>query len=172
MRRRLSRPVLRRLALSLGASAAIFWTAGIAADTWKLAVDGSEHACLDPYRYFLLTMQDGAPAVGSIATFRTAGVPLYADGTLFTKLVAAGPGATVVAGPFSVIVDGKEYPFTDTAVTALRQAGADLQFEREDRYVLADDEYFLAGTNPLSYDSRYYGPVKASQFVARARPLW
>lgn len=170
------RPVCKtkgqRLVVALLASAGLFWSAGIAADTWKIAVDGSEHACLDPYRYFLLTMRAGAPEVGTIATFRTEGIPLYSDGTLFTKLVAAGPGAEVEAGPFGVSVDGKDYLFTDSAVTALRAAGVDLTMDSAERYVLGDDEFFLVGTNPASYDSRYYGVVKASQFVARARPLW
>lgn len=168
----LNRQHVRRAAICLIASAAVFWTAGLAADTWKLAIDKSEHACLDPYRYFLLTMRSGAPEIGSVATFRTQNIPLYADDNLFTKRVIAGPGAKVRVDSYGVSVDGAEFLFTDQALTALRKAGVQIPFGSSDEFVLEADEFFMAGTNPLSYDSRYYGPIHASQFVAQARPLW
>lgn len=34
--------------------------------------------------------------------------------------------------------------------------------------VLKDDEYWMMGTKYLSFDSRYWGPIKKDQIVARA----
>ena len=37
---------------------------------------------------------------------------------------------------------------------------------------LAGDEYFLLGRSAASFDSRYFGPVRASALLGRAIPLW
>ena len=38
---------------------------------------------------------------------------------------------------------------------------------------LVDDELFLLSTtNPASFDSRYFGPIKASSVLGQAAPLW
>lgn len=38
---------------------------------------------------------------------------------------------------------------------------------------LREGEIFLLGTsNPASFDSRYFGPVKTSAVIGRAHPLW
>ena len=34
--------------------------------------------------------------------------------------------------------------------------------------VLGDDEYWVMGTRPMSFDSRYYGPVHRTQIEGRA----
>ncbi len=35
-----------------------------------------------------------------------------------------------------------------------------------------EDNYFMVGTNPRSFDSRYFGFVHAGEFLYKALPLW
>ena len=35
-----------------------------------------------------------------------------------------------------------------------------------------DELFLLSVTNPVSFDSRYFGPVSASAVVGVARPVW
>jgi type IV secretory pathway protease TraF len=37
---------------------------------------------------------------------------------------------------------------------------------------LIDGEFFLLQPHPLSFDSRYFGPVLRCDVVGVARPLW
>src|SRR5690606_7777792 len=90
---------------------------------WRLAHDRSEHACLDPYRWFLASLgRPAAPAAGQIVTFQTRGIALYKDGTLFTKQVLAGPGALVRTTPDGVEVAGRVLPYTQRAIERLASA--------------------------------------------------
>lgn len=161
----------KRVALCLVATLAIVGSVHAAQARWKIAVDQSQEACLDPYRWFLVSMGHVTPEPGQIVTFKTDGIALYRDGTLFTKKVLAGPGALVQVGHSSVTVDGHVLPFTDRALTTLAEAGAALDHTVRE-YRLGDGQMFVIGTNPLSYDSRYYGPVAISQVIGSARPLW
>lgn len=135
-------------------------------------MDRSEHACLDPYRWFLVTLGHIEPQIGQIVTFKSQGIPLYSDDTLFTKQVLAGPGATVRVGSFAVVVDGVELPYTEEGLQLLASTGDVPAVGQVREYQLSEGEMFVTGTNPRSYDSRYYGPVSTDQIVGVARPLW
>lgn len=139
---------------------------------WKIAYDQSEHACLDPYRFFLVTLGRVVPSAGDIVTFKTRGVPLFSDGTHFTKKVMATEGAVVRAERDGVWVDGVWLPYTQNAVDRLAEAGVSPAAERADTYVVGPGQAFVIGTNPRSYDSRYYGPIEIDQIMGQARPLW
>lgn len=38
--------------------------------------------------------------------------------------------------------------------------------------LVPEDSYFMVGTNPRSYDSRYFGFLHGKDFVFKALPLW
>jgi len=162
----------RRALVCLVSAAMIFSAAHLAHAKWRVAVDRSEHACLYPYRWFLVSLGVPDTQPGQIVTFKAKGIPLYEDGTLFTKQVLAGPGATVQVGPFGVKVDGVELPFTDEGLQLLASSGPGTAFDQAREFTLAEGEIFVTGSNPRSYDSRYYGPVSVDQLVGSARPLW
>lgn len=170
---RVRRRLYRRRALICLVSAALIFSAAHATHAkWRFAVDRSEHACLYPYRWFLVSMGQVEPSAGQIVTFKAKGIPLYEDGTLFTKQVLAGPGATVRVGPFGVQVDGVDLPYTDEGLQALASSSSTADFNRAREYQVGPGEVFVTGTNPRSYDSRYYGPIAVDQIIGSARPLW
>jgi len=136
--------------------------------TWRLGYDKAEVPCM-PHRTYLITLEPVTPTRGDIVAFRTRGLaPIAEDGTVYTKQVLGLPGEEVVIDAAGATVGGQRLLFTDRALRKLKTSGAALAR----RYRLAKDEYFMAGTSPTAYDSRYYGPVKADQFMGSARPLW
>lgn len=163
---------LTRTIICLMATIAIVGSVHAAQERWKLAFDQSQHACLDPYRWFLVRVGNVLPEVGQIVTFQTDGIALYPDNTLFTKKVLAREGAVVEVSPFGVSVDGISLPFTEEALARLSEAGVESRLRGVEAYKVPPGHLFVVGTNPRSYDSRYYGPVAVDRIIGTARPLW
>lgn len=137
-------------------------------DTWRLGYDKSEVTCL-PYRLYAINLDKALPVKGQLVAFKAQGLtPFFEDGTLFTKIVLAGPGDRVEAGPSGVTVNGEFLAYNDKAIDRLKSTA----IWRQDSYVLAGDEYFVAGTEPGAFDSRYYGPVSHSQLIGSSHPIW
>lgn len=94
---------------------------------------------------------------GDIATF-------YSDqlGEVLVKRVVAEGGDTVDIVGDTLYVNGKESAWQGTG-TGMVQG----------EWVLADDEYFMMGDNRgNSKDSRWIGPVKASQMISKIICTW
>lgn len=78
------------------------------------------------------------------------------NGALLLKRVAAGQGDLVCAGQGQVQIPGREL-----VVRAIDRSGRPLAaWEGCER--LGPGEVFLAGDSPASFDSRYFGPARAS----------
>ena len=86
------------------------------------------------------------------------------------KPVVATAGDTVEVTPDGVWVN-----------SILVEKSIPLEVDRKGRplpvrlnlFVLSESEYFVFSTRVAgSFDSRYYGPVRAQQIVARAKPVW
>lgn len=140
-----------------------------AVQRWKLAVDQSEYPCVGA-RLFLVSVGEVSTVPGSIITFRTRGIPLFDDGTLFTKRVLAGPGETVHVVHNGVSVAGHTLPYTRYALERLARTGWKVQ--PPGGYTVPPGHVFVAGDHPRSFDSRYYGPVPVAQILGTARPIW
>lgn len=163
-RRRLLCLVLGMLMLGAGIPAGQYASANV-----RLAYDTSVEPCL-PYRLYWLTLNAPLPKRGEFAAFRVHGLePLYKDGKVFTKLVAGVPGDTVRIVDGYVEVAGQ--PLGGIAPRVLRYLRKPPEAFNK-TYVLGPGQYFMAGTEGTPYDSRYYGPVDAGQFIAKAQPLW
>jgi len=136
-------------------------------DTYRLGYDKATEPCL-PHRLYLIRQGPVAPAVGDVVAFRTRGLePIAADGTVYTKVVVGVPGDAVQIDPAGATINGRRLPFTARALKRLNTTGRALARQ----YTLQEGQYFMAGTNPTAFDSRYYGPVDADQFIGPARPL-
>jgi len=86
------------------------------------------------------------------------------------KPMAARPGEIVELSATGMAVNGRLLPHTAPLVTDT--AGRPLPHWPFGRYVVAPGTVWVASTySPRSLDSRYFGPVEASQVREHVRPL-
>jgi len=87
------------------------------------------------------------------------------------KPVVATGGDVVELGPQAVVVNGYRLPASRSA--AVDALGYPLPHAAWGRHVVGADEIWVVSTLvPNSWDSRYLGPIPASQVRAVARPVW
>lgn len=137
---------------------------------FRIGFDPQTKRCL-PASVYVLDLREHEPVAGEVVSYYTHGLmPIAEDGTVFTKLVVAGPGDTVSVGTEGITTTHTFIASSLSSRVATRMKKP-LQSYRRD-WVLKSDEYFLIGTLPNAYDSRYFGPVKRHQIFAKAWPLW
>ena len=86
------------------------------------------------------------------------------------KPIAARPADVVELSAKGMVVNGQL--LANTAPLATDTAGRPLAHWPFGRYVVAPSTLWVASSyNPRSFDSRYFGPVKASQVREHVRPL-
>jgi len=90
--------------------------------------------------------------------------------TPFLKRVLATPGDRVELREGRVFLNDRIV--NQAAALANDHAGRPIPRMPDAVYLLASDQYWLAGRGPLSWDSRYWGPVHRSQITEVLRPLW
>lgn len=87
------------------------------------------------------------------------------------KPVAAVAGDLVTVTPQGVVVDGQ--PVENTAQLVRDSAGRPLRPIPAGAYPVTQGQvWLLSGHDPRSFDSRYFGPVPATDVQGVARPLW
>lgn len=148
--------------------AAVFFGEKLSA-RWLLAWDNGELRCL-PYWIFVIDRHDLEVEQGDLVSFRTFGLSAeIRPNAIFTKLVAGQPGDRVRIDDEGVFVnDSMLGPvFEDVSANLGREV---VSFHAE--YVLGEGEFFLVGTKPSSFDSRFYGPVPASKFIGQTYGVW
>ncbi len=116
--------------------------------------------------WFLVHLEhDYRPAVGTYAVFHVGqGLQGFRAGTLFVKLVVGGPGALVHVGVNDTTVNGKVVAGALDSLSALHLRPN--QVVRT--FIVPKNAYFVVGTRPYSYDSRYWGAVPAGAIVGKA----
>ncbi len=91
--------------------------------------------------------------------------------TEIVKRIAAIPGDRIVLGQGGVRVNGE--PIAGSQLLDRDSQGEPLAHAEEGEFVLADDSYWVMGTNVRrSWDSRYFGSIEREQIVGGALPLW
>lgn len=137
---------------------------------FRVGIDPQAKRCM-PSTIYLLDMRTWHPQTGDIVSYRTHGLePWVKDGTIFTKLIFAKPGDVVQVNQHEV-TNGEKNLEIDLSEHVLSKIGLSSAAARRE-WRLGPDEYFLVGTLPNAFDSRYTGPVKRSQIMAKALPLW
>ena len=87
---------------------------------------------------------------------------------LFMKPIAAGPGDQVCNSLSGLLINGKRIAETASHDPDGRPLPVWRHCRRLDR-----DEYFMVSNHiPNSFDSRYFGPVDATEIAAVYRPLF
>lgn len=92
-------------------------------------------------------------------------LPLHVP--LLKRVGAVAPQRVCITGQV-VRIDGH------TVATALSvdRMGRPLQDWSQCRRLQADEVFLLSAANPASFDSRYFGPVRAADVIGIAKPLW
>ena len=117
--------------------------------------------------HFIVDLRDTHPDRGAYFAFR---IPhalgtSFPAGTVFVKRIVAMPGDLVHVGVEATTVNGLKV--ADTI-----QAGAhSLNIDPESlvrTFVVPPGNVFVVGTEPLSWDSRYWGPVPVGNLEGRA----
>jgi conjugative transfer signal peptidase TraF len=116
------------------------------------------------------------PAVGRLVTFMTpAAGSAYVDAHLrylrrspILKALAAGPGSFVCTTSGRLVIDGR----IAAPVAAADRHGVALPHWNGCRRLRAGEWFAYSDRIPNSFDSRYYGPIRADQIIGVYRPLW
>jgi conjugative transfer signal peptidase TraF len=77
--------------------------------------------------------------------------------------------------PQRVCVEGTSVRIDEVAVAAVMRAdglGRPLPAWPQCRRLARGELFLLSNTNPASFDSRYFGPIRASDVIGNAQPLW
>lgn len=90
------------------------------------------------------------------------------DGVPILKRVGAVEPQSVCVRGQTVRIDGALVAIARTHDGARRA----LQAWPQCRSLAAGELFLLSDTNPVSFDSRYFGPIAVSAVLGTARPLW
>ncbi|MBR8043368.1 signal peptidase I [Burkholderia cenocepacia] len=117
-------------------------------------------ACLPWDFYFPHKAAFNAIRRGDIVWFRAEGLgPRFKDGTPMAKLAAALPGDRILILNSRLYVNGKYWGSLGLGERVLHKPPG--YFDRE--FTVGSGELFVLGTEPRSFDSRYWGVIHESQ---------
>ena len=138
---------------------------------YRLATDVQKVPCMDA-RVLLIDISDTTPEVGALMAFRAsvATEPLVKRGTLMAKRIAAAPGDTVrITRQEVILVNGK---FAGVGLPHLKGVDWEKQAQFFGSRMLKDNQWWVLGEHPKSFDSRYWGSIGREQMVGRAYVLF
>lgn len=77
--------------------------------------------------------------------------------------------------PQRVCMDGMSVRIDDVVVATVMRSdghGRPLSAWSQCRRLAHGELFLLSSTNPASFDSRYFGPIRVSEVIGSAQPLW
>ncbi len=122
------------------------------------------------HKIYITDSWDKNVSYGNLVAFRAKGLePLFENGFPVAKYVVGMPGDKIKVENGNVYVNGKHVGVISESL--LKKIGKDPK-EYEKQYVVKEGAYFCMGSNPRSYDSRYWGMVYEQQVIARAYAIY
>lgn len=132
---------------------------------WSVGIDSQVYKCIDATVYFI-SKKNKYPVRDEIFAVTANGAePVLKNGTLMAKYIRGLPGDRVTITP-----DAKIYvndKLVGEGLYHLRGADPETIKKFYGSRTLKKDEYWVMGTLPRSFDSRYYGPVHGWQLKGR-----
>lgn len=155
----------RLLVLSL----AMVLAAGYVGARYRIGIDSQQDRCLPDTSVYLIDRWDKTPVKKAPYAFRAQGLaPIYPDGTTMLKRMTGLPGDTVVVTADWVRIEGV---IVSRGMALSERLGVEpAAFARE--LTLEEGAFWFSGETPISFDSRYWGPVDEKQLIGRARSMW
>lgn len=165
-RRREPTRVFLSKALILVTVLATFYMAFLA--RYKLGIDLQDVRCL-PWRVWFVDTADHQVTRGDYVEFRTDDrvAQFFTPGSRFLKEVVGVPGDHVMVKEGVVLVNGRPLAELNLA----KKIGKPLSsFSRD--FIVPKGRYWVMGTHPYSYDSRYWGTISQAQILGQGYPIW
>lgn len=136
---------------------------------YHIGIDPQRTLCLDRSRIVLIDTHDKTLVRGGTYAFKASGLkPLFADGTTMGKVVAGIPGDEVAVKDGVVRINGEVVSEGMPVAQKIRRSVE--SFDRS--FTLGPGRYWMMGTHPLSFDSRYWGTIGTDQIIGRAYRLF
>lgn len=138
--------------------------------SYYIGVDSQPVKCIPGVNFVIGKRGDRAIHKNAIYAVRSRGLgPIYKDGTVLVKFLRATPGDTVKISKDGIFINGKR--IADADFPLAKRLGHRASYFYGQR-VLGKDQYWVMGSSPLSFDSRYWGPIHYEQFVSRVHPFF
>jgi|AntRauTorcE11898_2_1112593.scaffolds.fasta_scaffold05256_3 conjugal transfer pilin signal peptidase TrbI len=135
-----------------------------------LGVDSQEYGCL-PFTLVIVDTKQRDIKRGQYFAYVAKGMqPAVEDGLVAFKQAVAVSGDQVNVGAEETTVNG-----VPQLNGLLRHAGKEKVKSAEEltrTLTIGADQLFAMGTEPASFDSRYWGPVESSQIIGRVYPIY
>ena len=163
-------PPLRWWGQVVGMVALLMIAGWLFAMRFSIGINPQILGCI-PGRVLLVDHWDRMPRRGRIYAYRTKQAePVYPNGTLMAKFLVAGPGDTVaVTDDFRILVNDQ---VVARGLPHLKDLSSEALKSFIGSRVLMADQYWMLGTLPMSFDSRYWGAIHGDQIVGRAYVLF
>ena len=132
---------------------------------WNIGIDTQRYKCID-HTVYIISKTDRYPVRDQIFAVESLGAePAIPDGSLMAKYIRGMPGDTVtITTDQKILINGKQ---VGEGLYHLKGASPEVLKKFIGSRVLQADEYWVMGTLPRSFDSRYYGPVSSRQIKGR-----
>jgi conjugal transfer pilin signal peptidase TrbI len=136
---------------------------------FRLGIDAQKDTCLEGARIVLIDTYDRDIWRGDLVAFRAERMaPYFEDGRTIVKRVAGVSGDRVRVDEFHTMVNGAEIARGLPHSEKLQKDPA--AFRREE--TVPPRAYWVTGTTPKSFDSRYWGYMYDRQIIGRAYALF
>lgn len=138
---------------------------------YRLAFMDQPIACIPGHVFFLSLGDIDANQVrrGDLYAFKSIGLePNLRDGALIVKIAAGLPGDRIDVDAEGISINGQWWgPLTPIVLTNSKRTVESVTRS----FVVGADEVLMLGTLPRSYDGRYWGAVKETRLIGKARRL-
>jgi len=140
---------------------------------YRIAIDPQNNKCLPNFTFYLIDLQDKALDRGNLYAFEAKNMqPFYADGTRMVKILKGMHGDLVrIESDESlvrILVNGNTEGTGLWHVQRLDRSVEDFMGERS----LGENELWMMGESPSSFDSRYWGAASSDQIIGRAYAIF
>lgn len=154
-------------------SVAICLVIAYLSDRYRIGRDPQIIRSLGDYTTFLVDRHQTEVTRDGIIAFRSQGLdPYFDDGTLMAKKVVGLPGDEIRVDAShltpGVWVEGMRVISGFMHQDNLGLSDEDLHRDQ----VIPPGHFFVIGTTPQSYDSRYWGYIETDQIVGSVKPLF
>lgn len=158
------------LVWSVACMGAIAASVMLFAERFSFAVPAQDVSCLKA-RYFLV--EKSAPTLNRerlIAFTMPVETQYFHKGTRWIKKLVGVPGDHIKVSREGVAVNDRYYANDmNQLLMAMKLPNGD-EFYRE--FDLSEGQYFMIGETPLSYDSRFWGPISTDDMTGNAYAIF